>query len=194
LELGEFVKIDASGLQQKFKQLIDSVDPNKLKDTYTDLARQATDIMYKRVKSGYGVDNDKSDNPQKQKLLELSNSYKQVREGRIRFFIKNGRVIPWRPGKGEKFKSPVTGEFGSARRSNLTLTGQMLNAITYRTTREGFKLYIDNTIRSGDNKTNAQVAGYVRERRPFFALTGGEQRTILKQFTDSILRLLINIK
>jgi hypothetical protein len=241
--LSDIVKIDTTGLKEKIANLHKAISEREMEPINATLGALASDVIYKRVKSGYGVTSDTDETPEKEKLEPLSKTYIAFREGYVRFFTKDGKVFvignTSKIGKARKatgprqkktfiekvkrgvsgfvssireafskkpikqhqkevqekpFPSPVTGEFGSPRRSNLTLTGQMLNAIKYSSDGKGFKLYIDNNSREKDNNTNAQIASYVRKKRPFFALTGGEQRILLKQFTDSLIRLLVNIK
>ena len=85
------------------------------------------------------------------------------------------------PGSGERF---------SPNRSNLTYTGQMLNAITSKPTRSGFELQIKNTLRSDSSSSNKEIAKYVSEKgRPFFALTRPEQRVIMKKYRDFAIKL-----
>lgn len=49
-----------------------------------------------------------------------------------------------------------TGEFFSPNRSNLTFTGQMLDALTYKVNRAGasFEVFVKNTMRQATNKVS----------------------------------------
>jgi len=65
------------------------------------------------------------------------------------------------------------GDFFSPARSNLTLTGQMLDALSYEldSTKAQFSVFVKDTKRSGDEKTNKEVAVEVaKEGRPFLGL------------------------
>lgn len=185
------------------------------------LARKCREIIYRRLKSGYGVDNDKEnvDTVNRVKLKELSASYIQWRKGLAIYFTnKNGKTIrlgAYDTKKGftynndgvatgttrrkvynEKLKitAPILGEFGRPEKSNATLSGQMLNAITIDASTGGFRIFIADSPRKkthpkrNDNKlTNKEVAEHYFKTRPGFALTAGEVR-ILKQECETIIR------
>jgi hypothetical protein len=233
--LSNNITTDFTGLKEKFNKMLKSISAQQLEPIYDQMGKSAVEILYKRVKSGYGVDSDTAEIPEKDKLASLTKHYISWRKGagsgsyfdyiietkgkladkpkkpkksrslissikrRATSFISSAKALFIKKEvkqKKVKIKKPsrVTGEFGSPGRSNLTLSGQMLNAIRYRANKEGFNLYIDNSSRQGDNSTNAQIASYVRKKRPFFALTGGEQRIVLKSFTESLMKALVNIK
>jgi hypothetical protein len=73
-------------------------------------------------------------------------------------------------------------------KSNLTLSGQMLEALDYKSTSKGFTVFVKNTKRSkiGNEKktiTNDKVAEYVsKQGRPFLALTKSEQNILSRSF------------
>lgn len=141
------------------------------------LGKMARDIVYKRVKSGYGVDSDKLPDGEavRQRLAPLSESYKNKRKGLARFQTKSGEVR-------FKIKAPTLGEFGTVGKSNLTLTGQMLDSIQLTLQRQGFLLSIPPTPRDDSNLTNEEVAKFVTEQgRPFFALTGAELQILIRE-------------
>ena len=152
------------------------------------LGKMAVDMIYKRVKSGFGVNAEGLPPAMttKQKLKPLSKSYIDYRSGKIKFFkAKQGHTYPVEG----SFKKPVTGKFGSAKRSNLTLTGQMLEALGFRI--QGAKIFIkvNNKLRK-DGLTNAKVAELVSEERPFISLTGTEERILIREL-NSILNKLV---
>lgn len=183
------------------------------------LARKCKEIVYRRVKSGYGVtsDSDAVGSTQRQRLKELSKSYIAWRKGLVVFYTnKQGVVIPMgayttkktaHQGSGrvsirttksynEKLKitPPKLGEFGRPEKSNATLSGQMLNALTIDAGESGFRLFIADTPRKkvhpkrkADGLTNKEVAELYAAKRPFMALTEGEVR-ILKQECENIIR------
>lgn len=203
------------------------------------LARKCREIVWRRVKSGKGVnaDNKEADATSSEKLAPLSKSYIEYRRG-VSFFrtLKNGKVVRFgneqtgfnteRTGfsgkinkkggyskgarskirftKAFRFQKPSLGEFGRPAKSNLTLTGAMLDSITLEYDDGGFRLYIPNSMRP-DGKTNAQVAKYVSNggsytngngkkvtipARPFFALTKGELRILTREL-DGIIKEII---
>jgi len=66
-------------------------------------------IIFKRIKLGFGVDDDKKKFPKKKKLAKLADSTKEKR-------------------RKLKKKGELTGSFASPVRSNLTETGQFLDS------------------------------------------------------------------
>ena len=107
------------------------------------------------------------------------------------FTGKQGQVYPVEIAKGYGTK-PVFGEYGSATKSNLTLTGQMLNALKYRIKSQGFELYIDDNTRESGGLTNAKVAEHVSENgRPFMAIAKPEKLVIIRLY-QNIIRGIIN--
>lgn len=144
------------------------------------IAKMAVDILYKRVKDGYGVDNDNSNNPKKVRLKALSKSYKDFRGGKIAFATRKMAGKKW-VYSYEPTHAPKLGSFGTPGKSNLTLSGEMLDSIDYKMQPDGFKLYIPNT---GSGKvSNKEKAEYVRVSRPFFALTDSEMKILKKEYT-----------
>ena len=92
-----------------------------------------------------------------------------------------------------KITAPKLGEFGRPEKSNATLSGQMLNAMTFDAGGDGFRIFIADTPRKkthpkrNDNKlTNKEVAEHYFRDRPGMALTDGEVR-ILKQECEKII-------
>jgi hypothetical protein len=205
-------------LQNNLKKIANSLNDQRIT---LRLARKVREIVYRRVKSGYGVDDDSVNisEANKVKLKELSQSYKDYRNGLVVFYTnKNGNVI--RLGAYDKKKSygrtkdgglrvtrqkvyneklkitpPKLGDFGRPDKSNLTLSGQMLDAMVIQAGNNGFRVFIADTARKKvhpkqqtPNLTNKQVAEYVSlNGRPFMALTAGEVR-ILKQECETIIK------
>jgi hypothetical protein len=171
----------------------------------TILAREAKNIIYKRTKSGYGVSNDSGVRATKIRLKSLSTSYKAWRKGSVAYWRnKNGSIVRVDKKQWSAISPPRLGKFGSPTRSNLTLSGQMLEAMLNARTKNSFDYFeitIPNSRRSPirradgsgipQNLSNAEVAEYVSTQgRPFFALTVGEQRILNKQYKDLLLRKL----
>lgn len=124
-----------------------------------DLAKFARLFMQKRIRGGFGVDSEDSVFPKSKRLNKLSDSYKKRR----RKLVKRGFS---------------TGDSFSPNRSNLTLTGQLINSITESYDKNSIILTIPDSRRS-DGKTNEEVHGYVNEGgRPFFAVTSDEEKLI----------------
>lgn len=153
-----------------------------------DLAKTTRGIVYKRVKSGKGVDSDrkKVSSTNHKKLKSLSKNYVRFRRtGWVTFKAKqkNGKpkTVNFYVGK------PALGEFGSPARSNLTLSGEMLNSMQYDIKRFGFSVLIPETRRRDGKLTNAQLARYHSQSgRPFMALTSGESRIIKARMKKEI--------
>lgn len=120
------------------------------------LGQMARDLIYKRVKSGYGTTNLQPGNAKRARLKPLSKSYVEQRRKR------------------------KLGKFGSPGRSNLTLSGQMLDAILVQANARGIKVYIDNSKRD-DGYTNAEIAEFVQKARPFFVLTQDELTVLVRE-------------
>lgn len=153
-----------------------SVEISKFRNQLTDrtfmkaIGVDAKDIIYKRVKAGFGVSNDEADTPNKVGLLALQSQ----------------KYIDFRKRVG------VKGKFGAPERSNLTFTGQMLESMEVSAEIGGFTISIPASRRD-DGLTNEDVADRVRVARPFFALTGAEvrilQQTFLKRAREIVERV-----
>lgn len=159
------------------------------------LARKCREIIYRRVKAGYGVNTDTSpaEYTKKKRLKPLSKSYVAFREGKVSFFTtKDGRVVPVdlkgyakkNIGGKKSYSSfaPTLGEFGRPGKSNATFTGEMMKSLMLRSSEDGFEILIaDNTRKDGSGLTNKKVSEYYSEDRPFFALTDGEIRILTRE-------------
>lgn len=148
----------------------------------------AREIIYRRTKSGYGVASDEGAVSQQRRLLPLSKSYTDFRKGEVAFFTRNGKVIPYTP----KIK-PKLGRFGSPSRSNLTFTGDMLESLQVELTAQGFVIAVPDTKRQ-DGKTNAQVARYASQARPFLALTEQEVFILEREIENKLREVTRRIK
>ena len=145
------------GLEKLKKDLRDAITLNSAVFKLT-IGKLARDLIYKRTKSGFGVDSISNTSANKRRLAPLSSSYVKQR------------------GKRQSF-----GEFGSVRKSNLTLTGQMLDAISYEAKARGVRVYIDTSTREDGKHTNAEVAEFVQDAgRPFFILTQDELTVVVR--------------
>lgn len=123
------------------------------------IAKEVREVMYNRIKSGFGVASDRTTRSIGRRLDPLSESYKRQRR-----------------------RTGVPGDRGTPNRSNLTYSGQMLDALTGRGLSGAIEIFIKDTRRRG-GQTNKQVAGYASEDRPFLSFTKKEAK-----FVDSSVR------
>lgn len=191
------VKYNLSGLKKTVKKIraIKSIVNDIV--FRRDLAKFTRDMVYKRVKSGKGVDSDSKDpdSTTAVRLKPLSKNYKYYRKtGKVRFKARkfNGTSAAgrrWWDMVDVEFSvgKPSLGPYGSPDRSNLTFTGQLLESMSFDITTSGFKVLIPNNKRRGSNLTNSQLAKYVSQNgRPFMALTSGEFRVLKLRMKKNI--------
>lgn len=175
------IRWDKATIFQKVKRLLTSLRDVAGDDFLKkDLAQYTRDVVYKRTKSGKGVTSDTTSfqTTQPKRLTPLSRNYKKYRRtGFVEFDAKDkkGRPVTARINVGV----PALGVFGTPDKSNLTLSGQMLDSMTYSIQRSGFIVYIPETIRRASKLTNAQLSRFVSQAgRPFMNLTAGESRIV----------------
>lgn len=161
------ITVDKTGLDKKIRKLKQLLKGAEGKKIFDKLAKMAADLIFKRTKSGYGVDNDDTDQPHKIRLKPLSNAYVKLRS-----------------------KRKPTGSFAGAKKSNLTYTGQMLDNLISRGFKGGFEVQVKNSSRPDSSATNQEIAGYQREQgRMFLALTGKEQRILFREYEKMVREL-----
>jgi hypothetical protein len=168
-KVGFFVKA-ITNLKLGF-QLQDIKRQVRRKEFMIKIGEEMKRLILGRTRTGYGVSNDKIDNPSKVRLASLSDTYIEFRRKRIGF----------RPGR---FFSPSF--------SNLSLTGQMLDSLDIEA-REGFvKVYVRDNSRTGygSGKTNKEVADHVRVKRPFMAIDK-EQKLVIDRMIDRETRAVV---
>lgn len=132
------------------KSLKDAVSPKALDAVTLKLAASALDTIRRRTREGYGV---ARDGASKQKLKRLSAAYIEHR----------------RRSRLSSFTSPA--------KSNLTFTNDLLGSMFVR--RQGFADYtISFRGRHRSGISNAKLAEYVSEERPFMHLSKDEDRKL----------------
>lgn len=142
------------------------------KELLRDIADMTRQIIYDRVKIGKGIDSE--ENPSNLRSLKpLSRRYVEYRKKIV------GKL----------------GRFGSPGRSNLTLTGQMLESMVGKANKKGIIISIPKTRRrklrpSDQSLTNDDVYEFVRKLRPFLALSKGETRIIEQEHLKRAERIL----
>ena len=180
------------GTRAIFKALGQVTSDNDLK---IDLAKFTREMVWKRIKSGKGVNSDKLPFAitKHQKLKPLSKGYKRYRRtGIVEFQAKKWyggiyEVVDVKINVGK----PALGQYGTPDRSNLTLTGQLLNSMTFDVKKYGFVVLIPATRRRGEKITNQQLAKYLSKGgRPFMSLTAGESRILKSRMKKQIQRKL----
>lgn len=142
------------------------------------LGEEITSMIYKRTKSGKSLSAKEGGGTSP--LKPLSVGYKKFRK---------------------KYKDYLLGEYASVNKSNLTFSGQMLDALKYKLQGDKIVVYIDNTTRKptipGRKEkipTNSGVAEDVSKKRPFLGITEGETRIIGRTITDAAKALFKKIK
>jgi hypothetical protein len=151
-------------LSDKIQKIIKE---SKEKEVLEEIGTLAKDVIYKRTKAGRGLDKSRKT---LKSLNPLSNNYKLAR------------------------KDIKLGEFGSRNKSNLTLSGQMLNALDKKVHGKQVDIFIKNTARQAikpthkrPSQTNAQVANFVAENgRPFLGLADNEKKIVKNKYRNII--------
>lgn len=120
------------------------------------------------VRSGYSLDGN-----QKKRLKRLSESYKDMRRGAVKWRTINGKRIPF-PEPDERLNE-VDVKFFDPEFSNLTFTGQLMNALGYTTNSSERKITVEveDSSRKGkyEKLSNKEVAKHVADNgRPFLGL------------------------
>jgi hypothetical protein len=146
------------------------------------------------VRSGYSLDGNN-----KSRLKKLSNSYKEMRMGIVRFRTVGkgaGRYVVATQEPDEKLKEVDT-KFFDPTFSNLTFTGQLMKSLSYFITasKRQITVFVADTKRVGKYETlsNKDVAKHVSDNgRPFLGLdkTGVARikAIVKKSIRDEILK------
>lgn len=141
------------------------------------LALSIPEMIRQRVLSGEGLNGT---------LKALSQSYIDFRKGLVRFARINGILVPLR----RNIKAPKLSSDTTPTKSNLTATGQMLNAMVGEANGTVIRITIkgDRTRElTGEPKlSNNEVRKHVEVERPFFGLTKKERAIIDKNAMEII--------
>jgi len=133
------------------------------------VAEKAIDIIRKRTRLGYGVPNSVNGTADRFKLQALSPGYIKLRQ-----------------------KSHLSDQT-SAKRSNLTFTGQLLDSLAVIRIIAGSVIVGPTGTRKGESLTNAQLAGYLAEKgRPFLSLSKPEAEQLRRFYRNTFGDLLKN--
>jgi hypothetical protein len=181
------IDLDVSTINKRLSQVTDEVFSPRF---FSRLANLARSIVYKRVKSGYGVASTGSG--RRQKLRALAQSTVEVRKGKIAIRHQKGttkKIIL----DGVDDRPRELGDGFAPSRSNLTFSGQLLDSIEIDVGKYGFAIFIPNTKRRRYNQnqkttiTNQQLAIFVQDAgRNFFELTKPEVDIIIATINDFI--------
>jgi hypothetical protein len=138
------------------------------------IGKEAVNIIWKRTKDGKGLTENSSGGNLKP-LDKLSPSYKEFRKGKVAFFTApQGHVYP----SHKNITKPQLGIHGTPTKSNLTFSGEMLDSLEYKATKD--KATIDVT-----GARNKKVAGYVVEGgRPWLGLAKKEIKLLTAKFRE----------
>jgi phage gpG-like protein len=177
---------DFSIINKRIKEILEKLQS---KEIQTPIAKMAVDVLYKRVKSGYGVTSDDVPAPDKRKLTPLSKNYEEVRKGKAKWFTsKTGHIVKI----NGNFTKPALGEFGSPGKSNLTMSGEMLSALTYKLMNNGFMLYIKGKFNQDKAKWNSEGRTSPNRipARPFMAITESEQKVLRREYVNALRKII----
>lgn len=143
-------------LEEIVKNLKESVNEARRPDIFRNLAKFSIDIIVKRTRLGYGVD--KFLEP-KSKLRPLADSYvKQRRKTKLNALT-------------------------SAKKSNLTRTGQMLDSIKILSVSQKSAVIGPTGSRSDSSSTNEQIVAYNAEKgRVFLNLSDLEYAQVFREY------------
>ena len=151
-----------SQLQAELKKFINSVITKEMKILF---AQQAADTIYKRTKSGKGLTQNK--------VSVGSNSLKSIE--------------PLSPGYVEYRKTKILGPFASAKRSNLTFSGELLESIIVKVSGENVTVEIDKGMHHSGISLDELARRVSDKGRPFFGLADSEVK-ILEGFVKRTIR------
>jgi hypothetical protein len=130
-----------------------------------------------------------------QREAPLSPSYIAYRKGEVTFIKKNGRTIAIKSEGRSRRRKDLSNKTAPAK-SNLTYTGQMLNAIKGKRVGRGkLEIYI-SPRRRGGGLNNSQIASIhenVKGNRKFFNLTNLQYKRLQNRVT-ALAREEINAK
>lgn len=174
---------------QDFRDALESSLRDALgRQTLLTIGKLARELIYTRTKLGYGVTGS-GESVTRSKLKPLSPSYKLARKG----YAQGGAMFNATDRNGKKklvqfqTKGSKPKGFGfSPNKSNLTLTGNMLDSIVVKVQEASVLISIASTSRPDSDLNNREVAELVSKERPFFDLTESERTRIVNEVTRII--------
>ncbi len=155
------------------------------------LGNQSIEIIRRRTLLGFGVPDNGAN---KERLKKLAPSYISQRRGEVAFFTdKLGRTrkIP------NPTRRPTLSAKTSPAKSNLTFKGLLLDSMRAFVKGLG-RVEIEPTGTRPDGLTNAKVAEFVSDQRPYLNLSNNEirqvEQSLSKQLTSILRKKLTNLK
>lgn len=157
--------------------------------------------IYKRTKSRKGITGI-GEQAKEKELNELSDSYVAYRQKLYRGelgkqkapkqgFFESNKKYKSRSSKERRSAALKSfGDYFSPKRSNLTLTGQMLDSLNFRITKGRISIFVDDSPRD-DGEKNSDIAEYVtKQGRPFLGLTDKQQLKFFRQVETDLRKYL----
>lgn len=136
-----------------------------------EIADEMADTVKTRTRLGYGVQGEKQKRLQPLKIPQGQKTSPYVEKRR---------------------KDPSLSQYTTPKKSNLTYTGQLLDAIKGAATKLTITLKISGT--RSDGMENDTLRGYVEITRPFFKFTKAEKSKVLRLIRQSFLKKLARSK
>lgn len=178
-------RVNMTKFKADMKKVLEEFESPKMMREIGDIA---VERIVKRTRLGKGVE---TTGGPPQSLKPLSQSYRDTRKGKVAFFTdKRGQVRPYTPEEPPKLSSLT-----SAGKSNLTFSGQMLDAVRVLSVRAGVALIgVANSMRRREQgkslMSNAEVAGFVSKDRPFLNLSAPELQGLQKAIRERLQALI----
>jgi hypothetical protein len=153
---------DIEGLK---KELMAIINKAVTKEVNTLFASKIAETIYKRTKSGKGLSQDTQEYGAASlvPIKPLSQKYIEYR------------------------KTKILGPFASARKSNLTFSGELLESIIVRIGAQSIFVEIDNANHSSGQNLQEIADAVAKKGRPFFGISTTEAKT-LDNFIRRIIR------
>ena len=167
-----------------------AVDRVKSRQNMQKIVDEAAVIIRRRTLLGFGVP---VDGRKRERLKKLSSSYIEQRKGQAVYFTsKSGKVI--RVPTSAKFRSRMSlSTKTTPSKSNLTLTGQLLDSLKGTVTGFG-RGVIKVTGQRDDGGTNEDIASFVDDNgRPFLHLSNNEIKQLAILAADLMKNELKNV-
>lgn len=183
-------KVKINGLKQ-VKGLLEDFFKDKIatKEVLEEVGVFARERIQAFTRSGKSIAGERPT-----RLKRLSESYKDMRRGAVKFRTINGEVVPF-PEPDERLQEVDT-QFFDPNFSNLTFTGQMLNALrsVVDVTKRQVSIFVNDDRRKGkyEKLTNAEVAKHVADQgRPFLGLDQSGVKRVKQLLIENVRRQII---